>query len=180
MQKLLLLLMVGTMLGTAGMPARAETGDAQAAFEKLSSLAGTWNGKPEGTGDEAEAEAEATASVVHEIKMSAAGTVVMETMNPGTEHEMINMYHVDGEDLLLTHYCAGGNQPEMRLNRETSTAGKLVFDFAGGTNLDPAVDQHIHAAVIEVVDSNHVESVWKAHAGGEEVGTMTFHLVREE
>ena len=59
-----------------------------------------------------------TPGVVHEFKTSAAGTVVMETMNPGTGHEMINMYHVDGDDLLLTHYCAGNNQPRMRLNRE--------------------------------------------------------------
>ena len=35
---------------------------------------------------------------------------------------MINMYHMDGDDLVLTHYCAGGNQPTMKLNTENSSA----------------------------------------------------------
>jgi len=88
------------------------------------------------------------------------------------------MYHLDGDDLVLTHYCAGGNQPEMRLDQAKSTKSKLVFDFVGGTNLDPAVDGHIHSAQIEVVDDDHLESVWFSHAEGKPVGTMTFHLAR--
>ena len=84
---------------------------AQEGFEQLKGLAGTWEGEPEGEGAEAEAETKEAGVVKHEIQVSAAGTVVMETMAPGTDHEMINMYHLDGEDLVLTHYCAGGNQP---------------------------------------------------------------------
>lgn len=38
-------------------------------------------------------------------------------MQPGTDHEMINMDHLDCEDLVLTRYRAGGNQPRMRLDR---------------------------------------------------------------
>lgn len=161
-------------------PTRADTLTAQQAFDHLKDLQGTWQGEPEGSGEEAKAEAEAAGTVTHEIQVSAAGTVVMETMGPDTDHEMINMYHLDGEDLVLTHYCAGGNQPRMRLNRSESTADQLVFDFAGGTNLDPQVDNHIHSARIELVDGDHMESVWKAYSGGEEVATMTFHLARTD
>ncbi len=35
-------------------------------------------------------------------------------MYPGMEHEMTNMYTLDGNTLVMTHYCAGGNQPRMR------------------------------------------------------------------
>lgn len=149
------------------------------ALEQLKSLSGTWTGTPEGEGEEAEAEAEAAGGVTHTFEVSAAGTVVMETMNPGTEHEMINMYHLDGEELVLTHYCAGGNQPTMQMNRETSTAMSLVFDFTGGTNLDPAVDQHIHSAVIAISEEG-LRSEWLGYAGGEPAGKMTFHLSRAQ
>ena len=157
----------------------AESMDAGQAFEQLKSLAGTWHGSPEGEGADAEAAAEAAGQITHVFEVSAAGTVVMETMNPGTEHEMINMYHRDGEELVLTHYCAGGNQPTMQLNRASSTATELVFDFTGGTNLDPAVDPHIHSAEMAISEDG-LRSEWMSHAGGEPAGKMTFLLSRAE
>jgi len=180
MKKLLQVALLSLVVLAGVSPTIADTLTAQQVFDQLKGLEGTWEGEPEGKGEEAEAEAEAAGMVTHEIQISAAGTVVMETMGPGTDHEMINMYHLDGDDLVLTHYCAGGNQPQMRLNKTASTADQLVFDFAGGTNLDPQVDNHIHSARIQMVDSDHMESVWKAYSAGEEVATMTFHLARTE
>lgn len=159
-----------------GVPAQAGV-EAASVFEHLKSLEGTWTGTPEGKG-EAEAEAEAMPDTVHEFEVSAGGTVVMETMAPDSDHEMINMYHVDGDDLVLTHYCAGGNQPQMRLDREASTADNLVFAFSGGTNLDPALDQHIHSANIRMLENGGIDSIWHAYAGGEQVGEMAVHLTR--
>ena len=178
--KLLQVALITMFVLASGSATWAGSVEAQAVFDQLKSLAGTWQGHYEGEGEEAEAEAEAAGQAVHEIQVSAAGTVVMETMGPGSDHEMINMYHLDGDDLLLTHYCAGGNQPQMRLNRDSSTSETLVFDFVGGTNLDPAVDGHIHAAKIQIVDSDRLESVWFGYAGGEQVGVMTFHLARAD
>ncbi len=174
--------LIPTMLiaiALSAVPAAHAGVDAAATFDQLKALEGTWTGTPEGMGEAAE-EAEMMPAVVHEFKTSAAGTVVMETMNPGTDHEMINMYHLDGDDLVLTHYCAGGNQPKMRLNREASSADNLVFDFAGGTNLDPSVDQHIHSANIRMLDDGSLDSIWQSHAGGEPAGEMAFHLSRAD
>ncbi|MCP4200990.1 MAG: hypothetical protein GY769_03560 [bacterium] len=168
--------MVAIALVTAA-PSQAGA-DAASVFEQLKTLQGTWTGTPEGKGEEASAEAERVSEVVHEFAVSAAGTVVMETMGPGSDHEMINMYHLDGDDLVLTHYCAGGNQPRMRLDREASSADSFVFEFSGGTNLDPAVDEHIHSASIRMLEDGRLDSVWQAHSGGEQVGEMAFHLSR--
>ncbi|MFQ5528353.1 MAG: hypothetical protein ACE5GX_19130 [Thermoanaerobaculia bacterium] len=174
------ILISATLAATAAIicsPAMAGV-EATTAFEQLKSLEGSWQGTPEGTGDEAAAEAEALAEVVHRFAISAGGTVVMETMSPGTDHEMINMYHLDGDDLVLTHYCSGGNQPQMRLDREASSLESLVFEFAGGTNLDPATDQHIHAANLRLLEDGDMDSVWYAYAGGEQAGEMAIHLSR--
>ena len=164
-------------LAVAG-PGLAGEVEARGAFDELKSLAGTWHGEPHGEGEAAGEEH--MGDVVHEIQVSAAGTVVMEIMGPGTDHEMINMYHLDGEDLVLTHYCAGGNQPTMRLDRDTSTAEELVFVFTGGTNLDPAVDHHIHDAKITMVGGDEIVSFWRGFGGGVETATMTFSLKRDQ
>ena len=158
----------------------AEELTAQQAFDRLAALAGTWAGPSEGSGPEAEAEAASSEPVVHEIEVSAAGTVVMETMQPDTDHEMINMYHLDGDELLVTHYCAGGNQPRMRLDLEASTADDLVFEFLGGTNLDADRDHYIGGARIQILDPDRMDSVWMGFSGSEQVGSMTFHLERRE
>jgi hypothetical protein len=153
---------------------------AKQAFERLKKLAGTWDGKGAGEGEEAGPPEGQSFAVNHSFAVSANDSVVMETMNPGTAHEMINMYHLDGDDLVLTHYCAAGNQPTMKMDPESSSADDLVFEFTGGTNLDPAVDTHIHAGGLKFVDDEHIESRWISHQNGEKVGVMVFYLQRAE
>ena len=54
-------------------------------------------------------------SVVY--KLTGAGSALVETQFPGTGHEMVSVYHLDGDDLRMTHYCAAGNQPRVKLDR---------------------------------------------------------------
>lgn len=51
---------------------------------------------------------------VIEYAVTAGGHSVREVMFPGEPHEMVNMYSLDGNSLVMTHYCAAGNQPRMR------------------------------------------------------------------
>lgn len=150
---------------------------AEKAFERLKALAGTWEGSASGEGDEAAAEADATGKVVHEFEVTASGHVLMERMGPNTDYEMVNMYHLDGSDLVLTHYCSSGNQPRMKFNAATSAPNRLVFDFDGGTNLE-TTPSHIHSAEIRLDGKDRLDSAWMAHEDNEEAGTMTFHLKR--
>jgi len=147
---------------------------AEEALSKLKTLQGDWSGKDTEEGAEAHHDADAR----HVFRVSAAGTVVMETMFPGTNHEMINMYHLDGDDLVLTHYCAAGNQPRMRLDRAASSADRLVFAFAGGTNLDPKADMHIHSAQLTFA-ADGLTSEWTSWNEGKPAETMKFQLVRD-
>lgn len=167
---LVLFTTLALLLASAAL-AEEPTPTASEAFDQLKSLAGTWHGKG--------GEGEQTMKLVHEFRISANGSVVMETMSPGTEHEMINMYHLNGDELVLTHYCAGANQPTMRLDRSASKPNTMKFDFTGGTNFDPATDGHIHAAELVIVDENTLESNWTAYNAGQEAGTMQFTLKRD-
>jgi len=71
------------------------------ALERFAGLAGEWVGKGM-HGDMGH-----ETRVVY--KVSSAGSVVVETIDPGTDHEMITVIHPDGDSLLLTHYCMLGN-----------------------------------------------------------------------
>jgi hypothetical protein len=162
------------LLAASGLAAGEEGAaglDAQAAFDKLKALAGDWY---------ATAEAMPGERADHRIRVSAGGSVVMETMMAGTDYEMINMYHLDGDDLVLTHYCAGGNQPTMRLDRTKATATELPFVFTGGTNLDPATDQHIHDTVITLRDDGSVVANWTSYSGGQKGEGLVITLRRAE
>lgn len=149
--------------------------DAATAFEKLKTLEGEWAG--EITTDHEEVPA--GTQVHHVFRVSANGSVVQEVMNEGTEHEMINMYHLDGDDLLMTHYCAGGNQPRMKLDLARATPTKLPFVYKDGTNLDPAKDGHIHAGTLVFEDDGTLNSHWTGWQEGKDMGTTVFALKRE-
>lgn len=170
---------LGILLLTTGLGTASAELTADDAFATLKGMAGTWHATPEATGEEAAAEAGEAEKGTFEFQVSAAGTVVMETMAPGTAHEMINMYYRDGDDLVVTHYCAGGNQPTMRLDREASTAERLIFDFTGGTNI-PEESHYIHDIELDIHGDDKVESIWNSWSAGEPAGAMTFHLARSE
>jgi hypothetical protein len=115
---------------------------------RLKKLAGTWvaadkDGKP-------------SDQVVSVFKVTAAGSAVQETLFPGQPHEMVSMYHRDGTDLVMTHYCSLGNQPRMKAD-PSSPANQIRWVFAGGSNLDPAKDKHMHEGTITFVDDDHIE-----------------------
>jgi hypothetical protein len=119
-----------------------------AALEKMKKLAGTWlladkDGKP-------------TDQVASVIKVTAGGSAVHETLFPGQPHEMVSVYTADGSDLIMTHYCVLGNQPRMKADPK-SPANQIVFRFAGGTNLDPNKDKHMHEATLTILDEDRLE-----------------------
>lgn len=148
----------------------AEPLDARAAFAQLKGLVGTWEMSADGH----------SAAVIY--RLTGAGSALVETQMAGTEHEMVSIYHLDGDDLLMTHYCAAGNQPRLKLDLKASKPESLVFGFDGGTNFDPAKDMHIHGAKILIHDDpDRLKSEWTAWAGGKPMGDAeVFDLKRKK
>jgi hypothetical protein len=155
-----------TVLGLAA-SAAAGPADGKAAFERLKSLAGEWQGT-------AETASGPPASARYEV--GSGGTIVRELLFPGTEHEMMSVYHLVDGQLVVTHYCMLGNQPRMRL--KAATGDELVFDFDGGTNFVPEKDPHIHGGRIRFAAPGRVEEAWSFYAGGRPGGEKKLFLTR--
>jgi len=131
-----------------------------AGMEILKQLVGEWIAL--------DAKGQPTTQVVSVFKVTAGGSAVHETIFPGTPHEMVSVYHLDGKDLVLTHYCAAKNQPRMKAD-PTAPANKLVFKFAGGANIDPAKDMHMHEGSITLINADNIEWAWHGWANGKAV-----------
>ena len=91
--------------------------DAQKAFEKMKTLAGSWEGSIMGL------------STHITIRVTSSGNAILhEVTGSGRPDNPITMFYVDGDRLLLTHYCDAGNRP--RMVGKISPDGKTVeFDF---------------------------------------------------
>lgn len=132
--------------------------DAASAFEFLKTLTGNW----ERAGGDHDHGGDSHAVI---FKTTAAGSSVMETIFPGEAMEMISMYHMDGDNLLLTHYCALQNAPILKFEK-SDKPGEIKFIFHDGTNFDPKVDAHVHEGVMRIKDANTLESAFVSYSAG--------------
>lgn len=140
-------------------------------LDLLKRLAGEWTGKA------AHGEQGHDATVTY--KVTSAGTAVVETIGPGSDHEMVTVFHQDGDDLVLTHYCALGNQPRMKAEKGDGTK-KLAFKFAGAGNLKSDQDMHMHDLTIEFLGDDHIKTSWVLYKDGKAGETATFDLKRKK
>jgi hypothetical protein len=144
-RKLQIIMLALTFIATASY---AQT-DAQKAFSTLKTLPGTWEGSGmEGTNSNA---------VRVDFKITGGGSVIMSEIQGHAD--MVSMFHMDGDRLLLTHYCAVGNQPRMQAS--ASPDGKtLTFNFVDATNLSSRDAGHMQKMILTVLDENHHTEEW--------------------
>ncbi len=169
---------VGLIVAGAGEPGSSDkqasgaTPPSVSAFERLKELAGEWQSiTPK---DESQKN-----RTVARYRVTAAGSAVQETLFPGEDKEMVTIYHRDGDQVLLTHYCCCGNQPRMRTT-SCDSKNELYFEFAGGNNLDPAKDMHMHSYRVRFVDRDHIRGEWEYYQRGQSAGKHTFELARKQ
>jgi hypothetical protein len=151
-------------------PATSEVKAPSAAFERFKGLAGDWVAAEDG-------EMSKKGDLVVRYSLTAGGSALLETIFPGTPHEMVTVYHADGPDLVLTHYCMEGNQPRMRARN--AGGPRFDFKFDGGTNIDPQRDRHMHSASFELLGEDEIRSEWTELAEARPVLVVKSHLVRK-
>ena len=108
----------------------AEQGNAARALEQLKSLAGDWEGTAQWTG-----------ARTGSYPMNAAyyvtgnGSAMVENLISEGVPNMTSVYHLDGADLRMTHFCGAQNQPRLKAERIDLTHGAIDFGFVDITNL---------------------------------------------
>lgn len=143
------------------------------AFARLAALAGDWVAAEDGP-------EVAKGELVSRYDLTGGGSALIERMFLGTAREMATVYHRDGADLVLTHYCASGNQPRMRMAAPAADATLLELSFDGGTGLDPARDPHMRSVRLQLVGPDELIAEWEVWRAGKPDGApLRLHLVRK-
>jgi len=163
-----LVLSVGAGLAATAAPPPAAA-PASTALARVKALAGDWVSAED-------SEMVKKGDLVARYAVTAGGSAVVETILPGQAHEMVTVYHAEGPDLVLTHYCMEGNQPRMRA--KNAQGSHFDFAFDGGANIDPKRDRHMHSASLDLVGADEIRSVWTELADGKPVLVVKSHLVR--
>ena len=145
---------------------------ARARFEKFKALAGEWTGTS-GHGDGPKQES------TFRYAVTAGGSAVIETLFVGTPKEMVTVFHLDGNKLVLTHYCMLANQPRMTANPD-GTATTVSFEYSGGSNIKSKNDPHMHAATYTFDGNDRVRSTWAMYEKGKESQKVTLELRRKK
>jgi hypothetical protein len=121
--------------------------DAQKSFDKLKTLAGAWQGSYEGKPMQAT------------LRVTSMGNAIVHEMKGEGPDDPITMFYMDGDRLLLTHYCDAGNRP--RMAAKLSPDGKtLEFDLVDVGNYSSTQGGHMQHAVFNIIDANHHTEEW--------------------
>ena len=147
--------------------------DAQKSFDSLKSLAGSWEAHVATVPPEADMEGKMMQMSLRVTSMGNA--LVHEMTGAGRPDDPITMLYLDGDRLLLTHYCDAGNRP--RMVGKMSPGGKTVefefLDVAGSTQYG-----HMHHAVFTVIDANLHTEDWTYMMPGDKPVRVHFDLQR--
>ena len=153
---------------------QAPKSEAQKSFENLKALAGKWEGP---VSVQPPAPEMANGKPIHvSLRVTSMGNLLMHEMtSEDRPDDPITTIYLDGDQLLLTHYCDAGNRP--RMVAKTSPDGKTVaFDFeniSGNTQYG-----HMHNAVFTIIDENHHTEDWTFILPGNKAMHAHFDLKR--
>src|SRR5690348_16074221 len=133
---------------------RPDPAASAAAFARLKTLVGRWEADIAGK----------KAGLTYELV--AGGTTLLERETGANRPEMLTLYHLDGDRLLLTHYCMAGNQPRMELRAFDASTGEIAFDFLDASNLPSPAAGHMHSVTFRLVDANRIATEWRFYENG--------------
>jgi hypothetical protein len=136
--------------------------DTQKSFDKLKTLAGTWEGKV--TVDPPQPDMSTGKPVQITMRVTSRGNALEHEMqeagtplDPTKYDHPVTMLYVDNGRLTLVHYCDAGNRPRM-VGKMSPDGKRVEFDFAelsGGNQYG-----HMYHAVFTFLGPNHHIEDW--------------------
>lgn len=171
MKKLFLFFVMSLMFTGAAfageMPAGWAPPKISAELERIKALSGKWTGTSQDQGAEAK-------PVTVTYQVTSGGTAVVETLDPGTSHEMVSVYHDKAGKLSLNHYCMLGNEPELDLKNSSDTT--IALDMSAESHAALAKEMHMHSLTV-TLGANEITETWTAmSADGKSLPPCVFKL----
>jgi len=149
MRPVLAVLPVLLLAGAA--PADALDAPGPRMFERLKTLAGEWDGTFEWSGGRT---GSGTLRVTYSL--TGGGSALVENLVMGGVPTMTTVYHLDGNDLRMTHYCAARNQPRLRAVRFDEAGGSAEFTLVDVTGIGPKNPGHVQAFFVRLLDADRL------------------------
>jgi hypothetical protein len=153
--------------------AKVAPSESQQAFDKLKTVAGSWEGpvttfppEPSIQNHPAQFSLRVTSmgnALVHEISIA------------GRPDHPLTMFYVQDQRLTLTHYCDAGNRPRMigKVSPDGKTLEFEFLDLSGGNQYG-----HMNHAVFTFIDENHHLEDWTYMMPGDKPMRAHFDLQR--
>jgi hypothetical protein len=145
---------------------QAQESSGALALTRLRGLAGEWEGSLEWSGGRS-----GTGKVNATYYVTGNGSAVVENLIMGGVPTglptMTSVYHLDGADLRMTHFCAAQNQPRLRAHRIDMVQGIVELSFVDATNLPSQDAGHVHGLEMRFVDADHIILSFIFHGGGQ-------------
>jgi len=161
------------LLSTAAFSQSDMQSDAQKSFDKMKTLAGSWEGHVTTVPQQPDIEGKLMQATLRVTSMGH--TLMHEMTGTGRPDDPITMIVVDGDRLLLTHYCDADNRPRM-VGRMSPDGKTVEFEFLDVTgNLKYGHMQH---AVFTIGDANHHSEDWTYLEPGDKSIRAHFDLQR--
>lgn len=169
-----LLVLVAGLVGVLPRQVLAEGGQENqqvpaSEYAQLKRLAGRW----EGTVSEMGAAQTQPAQV--EYRLTSGGSALVETLFPGTDHEMTSVYYEQDGKPAMTHYCMLQNRPQLSL--VSAAPGRLEFSLAASSGITEN-ERHMHQLVITWKDADHITQAWTSYKDEKPEGMTTITLSR--
>ncbi|MGO8797389.1 MAG: hypothetical protein ACLQLC_21430 [Candidatus Sulfotelmatobacter sp.] len=153
--------------------APAAPSEAQKSFDKLKTLAGTWEGVVHTIPPDPSADGK---TVQLTLRVTSMGNALMHEMKvEGRPDDPITMLYLDGDRLMLTHYCDAGNRP--RMTGKATADGKAV-DFTFLDVAGPLQYGHMDHSVFSIIDANHHTEDWTFMIPGDKPVHARMELTR--
>ena len=130
---------------------QAGDSDASKALEQLKSLAGSWEGTAQWSGARTD-----IYPMNATYYVTGNGSALVENLITEKAPVMTSVYHLDGNDLRLTHFCSAKNQPRLKAKRIDLDHKAFDFDFVDITNLKSPDAAHVHGLEVRLLGPNHI------------------------
>lgn len=143
---------IAALFLSATLGVRPAISEATPAFERIKALVGEWEGDYEWTGARS-----GGGKLTVSYYLTGNGTAVVENHIAGSEPFMTSVYHMDGNDLRMTHFCGAGNQPRLKSTSSNLEGGEVVkFEMIDITNLARPTAGHVNKVELVFREENHI------------------------